>query len=229
MENNEILELNVGGEIFSTTVETLRASHREDNHFFRTLVVKLETNEIPITKDKQGRVFIDRNPSYFNYILDYLRDGMIQFGLSEKELNGVLQEATFYSLTGLRDLIMKQLVLNKPPQLLWGYAKYRVASYDGLCLSTTLSGCDEFKTLFRQHKLYEHQVIQIAEENNWRLVSMSAIKSTSYQHVVRMVFKKFLYEQDNKSVATEENSGYNDDITFIFSDIDHPHDKNESL
>lgn len=131
MEGHEIVELNVGGKVFTTTIETLRTSHREEDHFFRSLVFKLQQNTIPITKDNRGCVFIDRNPTYFHYILDYVRDGTLQNGLPEKDLHGILQEATFYSLTGLCSLIFKHLRNRQPPHLLWGYVKYRVASYDG--------------------------------------------------------------------------------------------------
>jgi hypothetical protein len=219
MSSNEMIELNVGGQVFATTIETLRTSHRDEEHFFRSLVIKLENDTIPVAKDSKNRVFIDRNPTYFNYILDYIRDGTIQGGLSAKELHGIMQEAIFYSLNSLCWLITKELDKMKPPMLLWGYAKYRVASYDGLCLSATLSGCEEFRTLFRQHKLYEHQVLQIAEQNDWKLVTMCAIKSTAYQHVVRMAFKKHSIQLD-RNLLTEDNAESNDERTVLEHDTE---------
>ena len=55
--------------------------------------------------------FIDRDPTYFRYVLNYLRDGNIS-GIPKDNvqiLNEILQEASFYSINGLTIYITKIL------------------------------------------------------------------------------------------------------------------------
>lgn len=40
-----------------------------------TFFHRLLSGRIPALKDSHGNYFIDRNPKYFGYILDYLRSG----------------------------------------------------------------------------------------------------------------------------------------------------------
>ena len=65
-----IIKLNVGGKKFMTTAETLTS---KGNNFFSGIV----QSKIPIEKDENGYIFIDRDPKYFNIILTYLRIGSI--------------------------------------------------------------------------------------------------------------------------------------------------------
>ncbi|ETN70063.1 K+ channel tetramerization domain protein [Necator americanus] len=59
--------LNVGGTKFYTTTETLGNPLARESGFFSNL---------DLTK---GEVFIDRDPTVFMYILNYLRDGRVMF------------------------------------------------------------------------------------------------------------------------------------------------------
>ncbi|KAK2949429.1 putative BTB/POZ domain containing protein [Blattamonas nauphoetae] len=67
-QSAEFVEINVNGHIFATTVETL------SKHPNSTLVQKLIHGE-RMPRDKEGRIYLDRNPKAFSRILDYLRTG----------------------------------------------------------------------------------------------------------------------------------------------------------
>ena len=59
-EKNGILELNVGGQYFSTTRETLSAA---GHSFFSGLI----SGSFGILRDSKGCVFIDRDREYMNF------------------------------------------------------------------------------------------------------------------------------------------------------------------
>lgn len=63
--SSDIVELNVGGRIFTTTKSTLVAS----SYFEVMFSGKMQ----PGARDKEGRIFIDRNPDKFYWVLEWLR------------------------------------------------------------------------------------------------------------------------------------------------------------
>jgi len=62
----DIVELNVGGEIFVTLKDTL-------TRYPGTYLADLVTGNIPAVKDGKGRYFIDRDPTHFRKVLNCLR------------------------------------------------------------------------------------------------------------------------------------------------------------
>ena len=62
MENENIVELNVGGTLLSSTALSGKS-------FFSALL----SGNFASPTDKDGRYFIDRNPKYFEVILDICR------------------------------------------------------------------------------------------------------------------------------------------------------------
>jgi hypothetical protein len=65
-QNSQIVELNVGGEIFVTLRDTLT---RHPGTYLADLV----SGNIPAIKDSNGRYFIDRDPTHFRTVLNFLR------------------------------------------------------------------------------------------------------------------------------------------------------------
>jgi hypothetical protein len=63
--NKNKIKLNVGGKIFTTTLNTLTT---EKNTFFNSMF----SEQFKPQPDEDGEFFIDRNPEYFHLILDYL-------------------------------------------------------------------------------------------------------------------------------------------------------------
>eukprot|EP01121_Diplochlamys_sp_Union-15-3_P018341 TRINITY_DN6654_c0_g1_i1.p1 TRINITY_DN6654_c0_g1~~TRINITY_DN6654_c0_g1_i1.p1 ORF type:complete len:337 (+),score=45.03 TRINITY_DN6654_c0_g1_i1:39-1049(+) len=95
--NSDVIEINVGGKIFTTTIHTLT----KEPSLLSSMIRSEETK-----RDKEGRIFIDRDYTHFRLILNYLRDGLIGSApVSVQDRLELLQESRFYNLPGLLSLI----------------------------------------------------------------------------------------------------------------------------
>jgi len=84
--------LNVGGEHFSTTLATLRSVN--GTFFWKMFREGSET-----TCSADGTFFIDRNPSTFKYILDFLRNGDMLVKSGDRDIRKqVLDDAEYFEL-----------------------------------------------------------------------------------------------------------------------------------
>ena len=95
--NKGMVILDLGGQKFTTTVETLS---RETNTFFTALFSEQWTLERDI-KDKS--IFIDRNPKLFSQILDYLRNDSVPIEVMKNDSlrRSLLIEAEYFRLNNL--------------------------------------------------------------------------------------------------------------------------------
>ncbi|CAO4367607.1 unnamed protein product [Caenorhabditis nigoni] len=93
---NPIVKLNVGGVQFQTLKSTL-------TKFDGMFKVMMET-EIPVQRDENSCVFIDRSPKHFEKILNFMRDGHVALPESPEDVKEIQAEAQYYLLTGLVDL-----------------------------------------------------------------------------------------------------------------------------
>jgi hypothetical protein len=83
--NNKIVELNVGGKTFMTSRETL-LSHGKSPYFTRLLEAGGDDNAVAgAQRDSEGRLFIDRCPVMFGYILSHLRGSLDPNNLPDKK------------------------------------------------------------------------------------------------------------------------------------------------
>lgn len=94
---NDMVTLNVGGERYLTSVGTLT---REKDSFFAALFSeqwKAERNPV------DDSIFIDQNGKIFNYVLEYLRTGMLLNSVWKDEtvLHSLLAEAQYFNLHSL--------------------------------------------------------------------------------------------------------------------------------
>lgn len=80
--------LNVGGVVFETRIDTLG----KVNSFFSEFTTYPETKE----------VFVDRDPTHFRHILNYMR-GSLTYPPTRIELVELMNEAAFYSLDDMFD------------------------------------------------------------------------------------------------------------------------------
>ena len=102
----EWVQLNVGGTRFTTTKSTLS---KDPKSFFHRLINQ-ESGEggvgggLESHRDRDGAYLIDRDPAYFAPVLNYLRHGRLVMDKHVEE-EGVLEEAEFYNVTGLIDLV----------------------------------------------------------------------------------------------------------------------------
>lgn len=92
----EIIELNVGGQVYVTQRETLIAV---PNSLLWTTFTQRNPSDLP--KDSKGRYFFDRDGFLFRYILDYLRDLNLVLPEFFKERSRLQKEADFFQLQEL--------------------------------------------------------------------------------------------------------------------------------
>lgn len=90
------VKLDVGGIVFKTSKTTLT---KYDN-----MLSGMFSGRIPLVKDKDGAIFIDRNGKHFGKILDYLRDGTVPLPANSMELEELRAEANYYCIAGLLSL-----------------------------------------------------------------------------------------------------------------------------
>ncbi|KAI0228143.1 BTB/POZ domain-containing protein KCTD5 [Lamellibrachia satsuma] len=95
--------LNVGGTKFLTTRTTLC---RDPKSFLYRLCQ--EDPDLHSAKDEDGAYLIDRDPTYFGPVLNYLRHGKLVINKDLAE-EGVLEEAEFYNITDLIKLVKRRI------------------------------------------------------------------------------------------------------------------------
>ncbi|CRH01655.1 kelch protein K13, putative [Plasmodium relictum] len=87
-----MIDINVGGVIFETSRHTL--TQQKDS-----FIEKLLSGRHHVTRDKQGRIFLDRDSELFRIILNFLRNPLsipVPKDLNESE--SLLKEAEFYGI-----------------------------------------------------------------------------------------------------------------------------------
>ena len=118
VSNNEadtIVDFNVGGTLFSTlksnlTKKLVKLNAPKGGEFYEPhMLQSLVNGVIPdVRRDKKDAIFIDRDPKYFGYILNYLRAANTseKFECPNKIYvqDGLLKEAEFYHMQGLIDM-----------------------------------------------------------------------------------------------------------------------------
>eukprot|EP01118_Nematostelium_gracile_P003855 TRINITY_DN1447_c0_g1_i1.p1 TRINITY_DN1447_c0_g1~~TRINITY_DN1447_c0_g1_i1.p1 ORF type:complete len:324 (-),score=92.17 TRINITY_DN1447_c0_g1_i1:40-1011(-) len=123
-DSHGIVELNVGGKLFSTTMMTLRKDPDSMLYAMFSGVYKSK-------KDKNGAYFIDRDGTYFRYILNYLRDGAVDLMNEESKLRQLLREAQYYQIMGLISDIEEVLQIKNKTKDLDKKGQYAVAYLGG--------------------------------------------------------------------------------------------------
>eukprot|EP00808_Paulinella_micropora_P011511 g50481.t1 len=109
--------LNIGGSIFHTTVATLTFAGGPSSFF-----VSMFSGRFPVNYDRQGRIFIDRDGTYFRFILSYLRDGGADWKVSDldlnlKQLKLLHKEARFYNIYQLKNKLATHINFLKHKEL----------------------------------------------------------------------------------------------------------------
>merc|ERR1712209_50302 len=99
----EWVRLNVGGTVFMTTKTTLCKDPK--SFLYRLCQEEADLNS---EKDETGAYLIDRDPTYFAPILNYLRHGKLVLDKMMSE-EGVLEEAEFYNITDLIKLVKEKI------------------------------------------------------------------------------------------------------------------------
>jgi len=89
---DEIVEINVGGQRFTTTRTTLTSIKG-------SMLESMFSGRWTIQTDKTGAYFIDRDPKFFGLILNFLRDPSIDIQMDEYQMKLFRKEVEFYGLT----------------------------------------------------------------------------------------------------------------------------------
>lgn len=93
---SEGIEFNVGGRGFATTSTTLA-------RFGENFLTTITSTDLPVNVDANNKILIDRDPSSFALVLEFLRDGKILSAESESLSTNkrLKQEAEYYSIEAL--------------------------------------------------------------------------------------------------------------------------------
>jgi hypothetical protein len=108
----EIVYFNVGGTSFSTFKSNLIKTSNEKDPFYNSssYFKALVNGLINVTYTRSNEIFIDRNPKYFDLVLDFLRTintkEIFKLPKNNEVLAGLYQEADYYMLDDLKDLLM---------------------------------------------------------------------------------------------------------------------------
>lgn len=79
LADDVVVELNVGGTKYTTSVATLRSKPG-------SMLDVMFSGRYAFKKDQDGRIFLDREGDVFSYILSYLRDGFVPVGPETDEI-----------------------------------------------------------------------------------------------------------------------------------------------
>ena len=150
------VKLNVGGQYFTTSIQTLR---KDPN----SMLAAMFSGKFNTKPSEDGSFFIDRDGTYFRFILNYLRNDELILPEGATFLKELRKEAEFYQIQGIVDelkLPVKPILLlpesqiltsEKHQQSLKGWlptdmeGEWRLlfrASRDGFATQTFHSKCD---------------------------------------------------------------------------------------
>ena len=102
---SSIIKLNVGGQHFTTSVQTQR---KDPN----SMLAAMFSGKFDTKPSEDGSFFIDRDGTHFRFILNYLRDGELILPEGATTLKQLRKEAEFYQIQGILDELNPPL----PPQ-----------------------------------------------------------------------------------------------------------------
>lgn len=104
--NDPYITVNVGGTHFSVNKSTFTKLD-----YFKELFQKHPRD---VQRDNRGNIFLERDPKYFHYVMDYLRSGYVEFKSGDHNL--IKQELEYFGIklpevTGRRYIIINVLNL----------------------------------------------------------------------------------------------------------------------
>jgi hypothetical protein len=99
-KHHNMASLNIGSKLFATTIETL--SSVKDSLFYEIV----QSKRFKLNKE----IFFDRNPEMFQHILEFLRNGKINYKrFNDEEKGKLLKEAQYYELKEMVEFIKRDL------------------------------------------------------------------------------------------------------------------------
>jgi len=107
-----VVELNVGGVFYSTSLATL--IKESDSLLAQIFSGKPSAASGKVIKDNKGKYFIDRDGVLFRYVLDYLRNGKLVLPENFHEKERLKQEAEYFKLSNMVKSIDKAVIVHTP-------------------------------------------------------------------------------------------------------------------
>ena len=135
-----IVKLNVGGQYFTTSLQTLT---RDPN----SMLAAMFSGRHRIETTGDGTFFIDRDGTYFRFILNYLRNGELILPEDATFLAELEAEATFYQVQGLLDELKTMTLKVLEESVVLRDIYFRSVLIDWIPEEFVLSG--EWRLLFR--------------------------------------------------------------------------------
>ena len=137
---SSIVKLNVGGQYFTTSLQTLT---RDPN----SMLAAMFSGRRRIETTGDGTFFIDRDGTYFRFILNYLRNGELILPEDATFLAELEAEATFYQVQGLLDELKTMTLKVLEESVVLRDIYFRSVLIDWIPEEFVLSG--EWRLLFR--------------------------------------------------------------------------------
>ena len=113
-----VITLNVGGKLFTTSRFTL--TQQVGKNDLEHVLASMTNGRHPVDRDRDGNIFIDRDGTYFHFLLNYLRNGgnlsltmLPSVKYQPVTAKAVQLEASYYGLTELVDYFTVQKWLLK--------------------------------------------------------------------------------------------------------------------
>lgn len=136
-DESQVVDLNVGGYMYSTTWKTIKSE--TDN--FLVDIIKSNSN----SKDTNKRIFIDRDGKLFRFILEYLRNNSIILPDNFKEKASLRREAKYFRLTNMINLLDSEdeitaLKISTPSSTLSNFKLNQVKSNSAGCITIGYRG-----------------------------------------------------------------------------------------
>ena len=100
MQLSTKVNLSVGGQHFTTTVQTLTKDPD-------SMLAAMFSGRFPLKPSEDGTYFIDRDGNYFRYILNFLRDGKLSLPEGATFCEEIEAEAEFYQIQGILEELGK--------------------------------------------------------------------------------------------------------------------------
>ena len=97
------IKLNVGGKVFTTTIETL-------NKDPGSMLASMFSGRFEMNPDEDGCYFIDRDSKHFRRILNYLRTGQVVLPEKQSSMAELLLEAEFYDIRPLCEALISTTI-----------------------------------------------------------------------------------------------------------------------
>lgn len=208
-EDDFIVYINCAGQHFATMHSTLEKVR--ETKFYRIIMNNEE-------RDKDGNIFIDRPPKYFEYILNYLRTGKI----NEEEEEELLFELKFYQLD--KHFKMKDNIVSKTLFKLKGGNDFTIKFQKGTFEMNKTGGTSTWtnchiisdKAISNGKHYWEIEIINIQSDKSGTVFGLSKSTTPYFSSDIAVGMSGSLYG----GVTGTPVYGNNGDKIGIFCDFD---------